>query len=150
MSAADRVDALYREVVLEHYRHPRGREPLSDPQGTALVDNPVCGDQVRVEVSLADGCVREVSARARGCAIAVAAASVLTELAPGLDREACQQLEQRLRDVLEGAVPEPALDPRLAAFERIAELPSRRRCALLPWEALREAWPSPGTEAGGD
>lgn len=142
MSGPDRVDALYREVVLEHYRHPRGREPLADPQASALVDNPVCGDQVKVEVSLADGRVREVSARARGCAIAVAAASVLTELVPGLDREACAALEAALAALLEGGPPAPDLDPRLAAFERIAELPSRQRCALLPWEALREAWSS--------
>ena len=140
MTGRDRVDALYREVVLEHYRHPRGREPLSDPERSALVDNPVCGDQVKVEVSLADGRVHEVSARARGCAIAVAAASVMTELVPGLDREGCAQLEQRLDALLGGEAPHPSLDPRLAAFERIAELPSRRRCALLPWEALRELW----------
>jgi nitrogen fixation NifU-like protein len=137
----DRVDALYREVVLEHYRHPRGRDPLADPQGRALVDNPVCGDQVKVEVSVENGRVGGVSARARGCAIAVAAASVMTELVPGLDREGCAELERGLADVLAGGAPAPALDPRLAAFERIAELPSRTRCALLPWEALREAWP---------
>jgi nitrogen fixation NifU-like protein len=116
LSGRDRVDALYREVVLEHYRHPRGREPLSDPERSALVDNPVCGDQVKVEVSLADGRVREVSARARGCAIAVAAASVMTELVPGLDREGCAQLEQRLDALLGGEAPHPSLDPRLAAL----------------------------------
>lgn len=139
----ERVDALYREVVLEHYRHPRGREPLANPAASALVDNPVCGDQVRVEVSLRDGRVHEVSARARGCAIAVAAASVMTELVPGLDVDACAALERELVALLGGAEPPADLDPRLAAFERVAELPSRRRCALLPWEALREACGSP-------
>jgi len=144
VSEASRVDALYREVVLEHYRHPRGRDPLVAPDASAVVDNPVCGDQVKVEVSLAGDRIESVSARARGCAIAVASASILTELVPGLGREACEALGDSLARLVEGGLAAPELDERLAAFERIAELPSRRRCATLPWEALREAWPRPG------
>ncbi len=136
-----RIDALYREVVLEHYRHPRGREPLDRSDARAVVDNPVCGDQVKVEVSLEGDRISGVSARARGCAIAVAAASVMTELVAGLSRGECDELAAGLEKLLTGGGgAEPGLDERLAAFERVAELPSRRRCALLPWEALREVW----------
>jgi len=143
VSEASRVDALYREVVLEHYRHPRGRAPLAAPDASAVVDNPVCGDQVKVEVCLAGGRIESVSARARGCAIAVASASVLTEMVPGLGREACDALGESLARLVEGGPAGADLDERLAAFERIADLPSRRRCATLPWEALHETWPPP-------
>ena len=134
------VEELYREVVLEHYRHPRNREPLREPDGAALVNNPVCGDQVRVEVGLGEGGrVERISTRARGCSIAVAAGSVMSELVGGLDPEAVAALARRLESLVGGAAPEPDLDSRLRAFERVADLPSRRRCALLAWEALEQA-----------
>jgi len=112
----DELEALYREVVLEHYRNPRHRSALAHPSADARVTNPICGDQVHVEVELADGRIADVSARARGCSIAVASGSVMTEL---------------------------VLDPRLRAFGRVAELPSRQRCATLAWEALTEALGAP-------
>ncbi len=133
------VEALYREVVLDHYRHPRNREPLASADGEALVHNPVCGDQVRVEVALDGACVDEVSARTRGCSIAVAAGSVMTELVRGLDTGRVAELADAIRSLVSGDPPPESLDERLRAFARVADLPSRRRCALLAWDALDEA-----------
>jgi nitrogen fixation NifU-like protein len=133
------LDALYRETVLEHYRRPRGRQPLAAPERSALVHNPVCGDQVRVEIRLASGALAEVAAIVRGCSIAVASGSLMTEIAPGADAAAVAAQRAALAALVEGREPGPALDPRLQAFARVAELPSRRRCALLPWEALEQA-----------
>ena len=133
------VEALYREVVLEHYRNPRSRAPLAHPTGEALVSNPVCGDQVRVEVELAGGRIAEVSARARGCSIAVAAGSVMTELVRGLAAEQARALGEIAARVSRGEATDPGIDSRLRAFARVAALPSRQRCATLAWEALAEA-----------
>jgi len=133
------LEALYREVVLEHYRNPRSRTPLAHASAEALVSNPVCGDQVRVEVELRDGRIADVSARARGCSIAVAAGSVMTELVRGLEAEQARALGARAAEIARGAAVDPALDQRLRAFARVAALPSRQRCATLAWEALEEA-----------
>ncbi len=136
--ASTSIEALYREVVLEHYRNPRNRAPLAQPSAEALVSNPVCGDQVRVELELEGGRIAAVSARARGCSIAVAAASVMTELVRGLEPGAALELGAEAARVSRGE-PAPAdLDPRLRAFARVATLPSRQRCATLAWEALAE------------
>ena len=135
----DPLAALYREVVLDHFRSPRNRAPLSQPSGSGRALNPVCGDEVRVEVSLRAGCIADSSARAQGCSIAVAAASVLTELVAGLAPEAALQLGDRLAALVHGAGSEAGLDERLRAFAPVARLPSRRRCAQLAWEALAEA-----------
>jgi len=135
---------LYRAVVLEHYRSPLNREPLADPDASAEVDNPVCGDRVRVEVSLEGGRIQGISARARGCSIAVAAASLMTELVSGLDAAQAGEIEEGLAALVHGESVPVQLDGRLHAFAPLAELPSRRRCALLAWEALREALHSPG------
>ena len=135
----DPLAALYRDVVLEHYRSPRNRAPLAEPDGTGRALNPVCGDEVSVEVSLRAGRIDASSARAQGCSIAVAAASVLTELVSGLAPDEALRLGERLEAVVHGAGPDPELDERLRAFAPVARLPSRRRCAQLAWEALAEA-----------
>jgi nitrogen fixation NifU-like protein len=135
----DAVEALYREVVLDHYRNPRHRAPLQDPDGTATVDNPVCGDQVRVQLRLAGETVAEVAAVTRGCSIAVAAGSVMTELVTGCPVDEVPRLRGALARLIEGEDPPPELDRRLRAFAGVARFPMRRRCALLPWEALEAA-----------
>ena len=133
------IEALYREVVLEHYRNPRNRAPLVHATAQALVSNPVCGDQVRVEVELRDGRIAAVSARARGCSIAVAAGSVMTELVGGLEPEKARALGAAAARIASGEVVGSEIDARLRAFARVAALPSRQRCATLAWEALAEA-----------
>jgi nitrogen fixation NifU-like protein len=141
-ATSEGIEALYREVVLDHYRKPRNREPLARPDASALVSNPVCGDQVAVEVRLEDGRIREVSSRARGCSIVVAAGSVMTELTQGLDEAAVGRLRARLERLVRGEADPSALrslDRRIRSFARIAEVPARERCALLPWEALAQA-----------
>lgn len=133
------LEALYREVVLEHYRNPRHRAPLAHPSAEARVANPVCGDQVHVEVELADGRIADVSARARGCSIAVAAGSVMTELVRGLSPGESAALGETAARIVRGEPAPEGADARLRAFARLAALPSRQRCALLAWEALSEA-----------
>ena len=135
----DTIEALYKEVVLEHFRHPRNRSPLDAPDGSSLVVNPVCGDQVRVEVKLRDGRVSSTSSRTRGCSIAVASGSVMTEIVAGMDRAAIAALARDVELVVRGDDAGEHLDERLRAFHRVAQLPSRQRCALLPWEALEDA-----------
>ncbi len=135
----DSIEALYKEVVLEHFRRPRNRTALDSPDGSALVSNPLCGDQVRVEVELSGRRVSSASARTRGCSIAVAAGSVMTELVRGMEPKAIARLSSEVERVVRGEDTGTNLDERLRAFARVADLPSRQRCALLPWEALEEA-----------
>ncbi len=135
----DSIEALYKEVVLEHFRRPRNRSPLESPDGTSTVLNPLCGDQVRVEVKVENGRVSDTSAATRGCSIAVAAGSVMTELVAGMDPAAISRLADEVGRVVRGEEAGEQLDKRLRAFGRVADLPSRQRCALLPWEALEEA-----------
>jgi nitrogen fixation NifU-like protein len=137
--ARDALEALYREVVLEHYRNPRNRAPLARVTAAARAVNPVCGDQVQVEVELVDGRIAAVSSRARGCSIAVASGSVMTELVGGVTPADARARGDELARIVRGEPARADLDPRLRAFGRVASLPSRQRCATLAWEALAEA-----------
>lgn len=76
-------DDLYRETILEHYRHPRHRGTLEHPDHTYEDANPLCGDRIRMDVNVRDGRVAEVLFSGQGCAISQAAASMLCEYVVG-------------------------------------------------------------------
>ena len=76
-------DQLYREVILDHYKNPRGHGLLEAPDGVAEGQNPLCGDEVTVSVQFDGDVIANVGFEGRGCAISQAATSMLTELVQG-------------------------------------------------------------------
>lgn len=112
----------YGELIHEHARHPRNYGALQEPDIRHEGDNPLCGDRVRIELSIAsDGTVRAASFQGDLCMIAKAAGSLLTEMITGLALESVAQLpEQQMIDALDAEI-----------------RPSRRKCALLPLEVLK-------------
>jgi nitrogen fixation NifU-like protein len=113
--------ALYSEVLLDHFRNPRNYGSLPSPDTAYEEFNPLCGDRVRIELKISDN--RIVAARfvGDGCAICIAAASLLTELVLGAE-------------VDKGAL---ISDEGLLSSLKSDIKPSRMKCALLPLEALR-------------
>jgi len=78
-------DQMYREVILDHYKNPRGHGELEDADAHADGQNPLCGDEVSIYVAFADDgeTIDEVKFSGRGCAISQAATSMLTEMVQG-------------------------------------------------------------------
>jgi nitrogen fixation protein NifU and related proteins len=81
----DGLDSLYREIILDHYKNPRGHGVIDDPDARAEGQNPLCGDEVSIYVAFgADGdTIEHVKFSGRGCAISQAATSMLTEMVQG-------------------------------------------------------------------
>lgn len=131
---------LYQEIILEHSRHPHNSGELEDASGEAQGNNPLCGDRITVYVKL-DG-DRIVDARfvARGCAISVASASMMTDLLKGKTVEEAEAAFERFHGLLT-AEEAPALDEddELAALMGVREFPTRIKCATLPWHTLKAA-----------
>ncbi|MBK9941070.1 MAG: SUF system NifU family Fe-S cluster assembly protein [Kouleothrix sp.] len=73
------MDDMYREVILEHYKHPHNAGTLEQPDVSHEDSNPLCGDRIRIDLQIADGAVSEIRFQGRGCAISQAAASLLTD-----------------------------------------------------------------------
>ena len=138
MPSDGEIEALYRDVVLAHYREPRHRAPLANPDGRGRAVNPTCGDAVDVEVALRGGRIAEVSARALGCSIAVAAGSVIADVILGRDPADAGRVAAELEQIVAGRETQGA-DARLQAFAPLANVPARQRCALLACEALAAA-----------
>jgi nitrogen fixation NifU-like protein len=118
-------DQLYREVILDHYKNPRGHGLLEDADAEAEGQNPLCGDEVSIFVSFGeDGeTIDEVKFSGRGCAISQAATSMLTELVQG---RSAQEVASLPRDELLDEIGIPLT-------------PVRLKCALLGLSTLKLA-----------
>ncbi len=138
--ALPQLDDLYREVVLDHYRKPRGRHPLAAP--TACTDgfNPTCGDQVRVAFELDGKRIRDLSVESQGCSISVASGSMMAELLPGKTIEEARGVTAAFKRMMHGAPLDPGQDlGDLDALSGVARYPVRVKCALLAWTTLEES-----------
>ncbi len=134
------TDDLYQEVVVEHKRSPRHFGALAEPTHQARGRNPTCGDDVQVQLRVADGCVADVGFTGQGCAICISSASMMTEAVLGRDLDTVRDLQQRFRAVLTGqAEPEGAELGKLVSLAGVRRYPSRIKCALLGWHALMHA-----------
>lgn len=114
---------LYREHLLDHYRHPRNAAPLTHPDAVAEEHNPLCGDRVRAEAKFSHGRVVAVTLETRGCVIATAAGSLLSEWAIGKHPAEIAALDYAVMQKILGAT--------VGA--------GRAKCLMLPLEALRHA-----------
>jgi len=112
---------LYSDVLLDHFRSPRNFGTLSAPDISYEIFNPLCGDRIRIEIEMSGGTVRAARFRGDGCAISLAAASMLTEMIVGSNIAAAE--------IISG-------EELLSALESEIQ-PTRVKCALLPLEALR-------------
>lgn len=143
--AALQLDDLYREVVLDHYRRPRGRQPLSHPSRHVEGLNPSCGDQIHVALAVEGDQVKELQVECHGCSISVASGSMMAEMVPGQDVTDVRRLIEAVKGMMQGKEPDPALDlGDVEALEGVRKFPVRVKCALLAWttleEALQEIW----------
>ena len=133
------MDSLYQQIVLQHNRQPRhyGAPERCDCQARGY--NPVCGDDLQVYVQLDDGLIKGLYFDGQSCAIATAAASMMTAAMEGVDlKQAGPLIEQWLNAVEQGvALPSPALQI-MQPLLSVHAYPGRHGCATLAWKALRQ------------
>lgn len=136
------VESMYQEIILDHYKNPRGRHALDGWQGESHQVNPTCGDEVTVQVSRdADGHLH-VGYDGQGCSISQASASVMSEMVEGSDLETADRVRHAFVELMhsKGAVePDEDVLGDGVAFVGVAKYPARIKCALLPWMALQDA-----------
>ncbi|MDR0431952.1 MAG: SUF system NifU family Fe-S cluster assembly protein [Bifidobacteriaceae bacterium] len=154
MSEPSGLESLYRELILDHYRRPRGKDLAPTFDAESFQVNPVCGDEVRLRVKLGAASSDElggtdilgqVTWTGTGCSISQASTSVMCELVRGEDLGRVAELEAAFGRLmhsrglgLESEADEDALGDAIA-FEGVAKYPARVKCALLGWMALKDA-----------
>lgn len=133
---------LYQEVIVDHGKRPRNFRLLEGATHTAEGFNPLCGDELRIYLRLADGVIADIAFQGAGCAISQASASLLTLAVKGQTPEQALALFARVQALLtEGpnAQVEPAELGKLAVLSGVWEFPVRVKCASLAWHTLRGA-----------
>jgi nitrogen fixation protein NifU and related proteins len=134
------LDDLYQQLILDHYRTRRNEGTLDAPTVAVDHNNPLCGDELHLELLIEDGRVADVRQSGQGCSISQAAASMMTEVAKGLPLDDALAVVEHFRLVMHGE--EEADEERLGdaiALEGVAKYPVRIKCALLGWMALKDA-----------
>ena len=140
MAESGLMEDLYREIILDHYRQPRNRGAVIEPTCSADGANPLCGDQIRVDVALVDGVVEAISFSGQGCSISQASASMMTEYVKGRTAAAALQGVQAFQQMmLTGQAPEIEGFDDIASLVGVAKFPARVKCASLAWKTLAQA-----------
>ena len=140
------VDALYQEIILDHYKNPH-HQGLRDPfEAEVHHVNPTCGDEVTLRVHLTDSpegkTVEDVSYDALGCSISQASASVLTDLVIGKSVDDAMAIHEEFLTLMQGkgtVEPDEEVLEDGIAFAGVAKFPARVKCALLSWMAWKDA-----------
>ena len=131
---------LYQEVILDHGKNPRNFGVLEQYTCTAEGNNPICGDQLTVYIDIKDDIVSDVSYRARGCAISIASASIMSSMIKGRTIEEVHILFDKLHKLCTGQeVADDDDTEKLRVLSGVSEFPTRVKCATMSWHAVDSA-----------
>jgi nitrogen fixation NifU-like protein len=132
--------SLFQELILDHYRKPRNKGELAEPDVSVHMRNPTCGDEIRLQLRVRDGVIEDARFVGDGCSISQASVSMMTQLVKGKSVAEALELAGRFTEMMHGDA-DAARDKRmgdLRSLAGVAKFPVRVKCALLGWNALEE------------
>lgn len=146
----DDVRELYQEMIVDHGKRPRNFRELSDASAEADGYNPLCGDRVHVFLRVDGDRIADITFQGSGCAISTASASLMTESLRGRTRSEVMELIRNFHNFVtapeEADFDEAALG-KLRVLAGVRDYPTRVKCAVLAWHALRAALSGGGNQS---
>ncbi len=133
------LDELYRDLILDHYKSPRHKAKLGHADVAAEGYNPLCGDEIEMELNFDGARLAEIGVRGRGCSISQASASMMSELVEGKSIGEIRHLSDEFKQMMTepgAGVPEDLGD--LEALQGVAKFAVRVKCATLAWHTLAD------------
>jgi nitrogen fixation NifU-like protein len=134
--------SLYQEVILDHNRKPRNFGELAQPSHKAEGHNPLCGDHLSLALNLEGELIAAIAFQGESCAICKASASMMTASVKGKTRQDAETQIREFRDMATGQLDVARQAHhlgRLTVFSGVRDLPTRVKCAILPWHTLHAA-----------
>jgi len=125
---------IYRQLILDHYHQPRNFGRLVNPNASVKVNNPLCGDSLQLELEIKHNRIKDIGFTGQGCAISIASASIVTEYLKGKSLDDIKQLTA----------------DKLLKLLKIDLSPIRIKCALLIWQAVKQALAGYQSQTGAD
>ncbi|HEX5398314.1 MAG TPA: SUF system NifU family Fe-S cluster assembly protein [Verrucomicrobiae bacterium] len=134
----DDINDLYQQVILDHCKQPRNFHEMPQATCSAQGHNPLCGDQLKLFLTLDGDSIKDISFTGSGCCISKASASLLTEFAKGKTKAGVEKMFEHVREmVTTGKVQDDV--GKLKVFAGVHKYPARVKCAILSWHAVMAA-----------
>lgn len=144
------LNSLYQQLILDHYRKPRNKGELPERTVEIHMANPVCGDELHLQLQIEEDVIVDARHIGQGCSISQAAVSMMTNLLKGKKLSEAEGLAERFTAMMHGDE-EVAGDKSmgdLRALQGVSKFPVRIKCALLAFDALQEAIKKTRSEEG--
>ena len=132
----------YDDLIMDHIKNARNYFVLDNVNSKATGSNPLCGDDLTVYLKIDRDRIKEIAFQCTCCGIAMASASIMTEMIKGKDTTEARILVRTFVAMLLDRTASPLQDTareQLAILETVQKFPSRNRCAALPWATLNDA-----------
>ena len=140
--SSNNLDTLYRQVIMDHYKHPRNRGVIEDDSLTINMNNPTCGDRIQLTLKVENEMVVDAKFEGEGCSISMSSASMMTQAIKGKPIDEALKLANNFSDMVEGKDLEIDEDLDLGdieALQGVCKFPARIKCATLAWKAMEKA-----------
>ena len=135
------LEQLYRSVIMDHYKHPRNKGELEDGTITIDMNNPTCGDEIRLMLDVKDNIVDDVRFEGHGCSISMASASMMTEAVKGQTVDRALEMGNEFSKMMLGedyTITDDMGD--IEALSGVSQFPARLKCATLSWKAFEKGF----------
>ncbi|CAM3315109.1 Fe-S cluster assembly sulfur transfer protein SufU [Nosocomiicoccus ampullae] len=135
------LEQLYRSVIMDHYKHPRNKGELEDGTITIDMNNPTCGDEIRLMLDIKDNIVDDVRFEGHGCSISMASASMMTEAVKGQTVDRALEMGNEFSKMMLGedyTITDDMGD--IEALSGVSQFPARIKCATLSWKAFEKGF----------
>ena len=135
------LDEVYQDLLLDHYKAPRCRGVLINPDKKVDLHNPLCGDELSLTIKFKDEVISEIAFMGHGCSISQATASIMSELLSGKSKDEARHLSALFRGMIKSEVEGDELDVLgdALALEGVKKHSARIKCALLAWDCIDRA-----------
>jgi nitrogen fixation NifU-like protein len=133
------LEELYRDIILDHNRNPRNKRQLANSDIANHQKNPVCGDEIDIQLMLDNDQINDAFFFGQGCSISQASASILTDVLKGKTLDQARAIAAGFHELMNGSEPKNIEDlGDLVALQGVANYPVRIKCAVLACDTLDE------------
>jgi len=137
--STNKLDQLYRSVIMDHYKTPRNKGVLDGSSITVDMNNPTCGDVIHLTMQIENGTVLDAKFEGEGCSISMASASMMTQMVKGKTVEEALNLAETISLIMLGKEYDDSIDlGDIEALSGVAKFPARIKCATLAWKAMEQ------------
>ncbi|MEK3937502.1 Fe-S cluster assembly sulfur transfer protein SufU [Sporosarcina sp. FSL W7-1349] len=137
--STNKLDQLYRSVIMDHYKNPRNKGVLDSSNVTVDMNNPTCGDVIHLTLQVEGDIVQDAKFEGEGCSISMASASMMTQMVKGKHVDDAVKIAHVFSDMMLGKEVDDSLDlGDIEALSGVAKFPARIKCATLAWKAMEK------------